>query len=95
MPITQAQIKNLSRLSALHPPADTTGIEKSLSGIISYFGILDQVDTTGVHTSKGSLLPLRADIAVPYSVAGSDIILSSPQRILANQIVIGGVMVGE
>lgn len=92
MSITQDQIKQLQKLTALNGKK-----EIDIDMVIESFDALSKVDTSAnTHTTRSGkkTLDLREDIVVDTPFQG-EMLSCSPQRVAANQIILKGIMHGE
>jgi len=92
MSLTQAQIKHLKKLSALSGEASL-----EISSVLDSFSLLEKAQTQNakkIERSGNNTLILREDISKDSWIQNA-LLDSSPQKIMANQIVLAGIMTGE
>jgi len=93
MPLTQAQIARLGKLTSLK-----TQNNLSVESVLDSFDSLAQIDVSMVHLSNWSgrhTLSLREDIVIQDAWMADDLLSCSPQKKLAHQIVLGGIIAWE
>ncbi len=92
MPLTQAQIKHLEKLTAL----GTSEKPLSIDSIVTSFDSLTSVDTSSITNATRSgkpVMSLREDIATsPDTLRGDTLLRASKQRVVGRQIALSGIM---
>ena len=93
--MAQIKIDRLAHLAWLVIPEEKNAkMEHDLTEIITYFSILEPIDTSLVETVTtpwAQDLPLRSDTVVGNNVR-EWLLACSPQRVAGHQIILGSIM---
>jgi len=90
----QEQIKKIAEKLSKVPWTDPK-IVNDLESILKYVDMLEEVDTTWVQPTISVVqvwTPLRQDIVTDKSVAPSELLKCSPQKVVSDQIVLPNIM---
>ena len=90
----QEQIKKIAEKLSKVPWTDPK-IVSDLEGILKYVDMLEEVDTTWVEPTISVVqvwTPLREDIVKDKTVAPSELLNCSPQKVVSDQIVLPNIM---
>ena len=96
MSVTQEEIKKISENLSKLSPKNLWNLTQSVDSILSYFELLNEVDTDGVvptiHVVNKKNI-LRADVVnTNKDVSPAEILACSNQKIIAGQIAVNNIM---
>ena len=96
MSVTQEEIKKISENLSKLSPKNLWNLTQSVDSILSYFDLLNEVDTSGVTPTinvvdKKNIL--RPDVVNnDKEVAPNELLACSNQKIIAGQIVVNNII---
>lgn len=94
MTVTQDQIKKIARNLCKLSGSDEAIINDCQS-ILGYVDMLNEIDTTGVEPTVSVVSKentLRSDTEERKFSEWTELLKCSPQKVIANQITLGGIM---
>lgn len=95
MTITQEQILKLSKnLAKLHPQNEEK-LAMSMSSILDYIDLLNEVDTSWVEPTISVISKKSSELKEDVekrNITPSELLKCSPQKVIANQIAVSDIM---
>lgn len=95
MSITQEQIEKIAKNLAKLEPRNEQKLVGSINSILQYVDLLGEIDTTGINPTVSVISKDKTSLKndeEKREVFPSDLLKSSPQKIIANQIAVSDIM---
>ena len=95
MSITQEEIQKIAKNLAKLEPRNEQKLVGSINSILKYVDLLGEIDTTGVEPTISVIHKKTSSLKndeEKRDILPSDLLKSSPQKVIANQIAVSDIM---
>ncbi len=95
MSITQEEIQKIAKNLAKLEPKNEQKLVGSINSILQYVDLLNEIDTTGVEPTVSVISKKENSLKndeEKREILPSDLLKTSPQKVIANQIAVSDIM---